>query len=207
MSLSREAMLELMAYADGELDAEAHARVEELLRTSEEARGVLDAMGTLGEVVREGVEARAGESAVADGIADGVMEAIARETNVADGGAGENVVPLAEARRARGGMATAAIAVLALAAGALFLVRGKAPAPVASEVPLEPTPSAIAVPSATEPEAPAPVAQAQAEETGVDLEEAHSTRNKVNVFFVPSPSSPSAAASVVVWIDDRHGGH
>ena len=75
-TLSHETMLELMQYADGELDGDAatRARVEELLRTSEEARRVVAAMGTLGDIVREGAD---GRGAVADAIADRVMAGIA----------------------------------------------------------------------------------------------------------------------------------
>jgi hypothetical protein len=48
---------------------------------------------------------------------------------------------------------------------------------------------------------------AQLEGPGVDLEEARSTKNKLDVFFVPSSQEGAGAASVVVWIDDRHGAH
>jgi hypothetical protein len=193
VSFPKETMLELMSYADGdELDAASRARVEELLRTSDEARRVVDAMGSLGEVVREGAEDRLGRSV---GIADGVMAAIA---------GGANVVPIGQARRSRVGAATAVMAALAVAAGVLFFVtfdKPGAPAPVAS--------------AAHEPVGPAAASAALAQtETapgvGVDLEEVRSIENKVNVFFVPKGESANAAnatSSVVVWIDDRHGAH
>lgn len=214
MSLSHETMLELMQYADGELEGDARARIEALLRTSQEARGVVDAMGTLGEVVREGVEGRAAASTAADGIADGVMAAIARQ--VASGAGGPpvqrdgGVVRIEQARparRARGGATPAIVAVLALAAGVLFFLTTKAPAPTARVEP--PVPSGPATEAVPEPEAPsaAPETVAQTEAPGVDLEEVRSVRNKVNVFFMPPAQSAGAAASVVVWIDDRHGGH
>ena len=214
-SLSQETMLELMQYADGELEGEARVRVENLLRTSEEARGVVDAMGALGEVVREGVEARATASTAADRIADGVMAALASDGVQEAEGQGR-VVPLAEARpfhrghrgrsvRVRGGVTAAAVAALALAAGVFFFVTTKAPAPTAKE---EPVPSAPPSAAAAERAAIAPGAEsvAQADAPGVDLLEARSIRNKVNVFFMPPAQSAGAAASVVVWIDDRHGG-
>jgi len=201
MSLSHETMLELMQYADGELDGEARTRVEGLLRTSEEARGVVDAMGALGEVVREGVDERGARSAAADGIADAVMAAIEKGTR--DG----SVVPIGRARRSRVGATSAAVAGIALAAGVLLFVTGRAPAPVAKEEVFGSAPPPVS--ATNEPEAPAedPEALGETETPGVDLEEVRSIRNKVDVFFTPTAATAGARASVVVWIDDRHGGH
>ncbi len=69
MTLPRDTMLELMAYADGELDGEAHARVEALVASNEEARRVVLALDDLGEWVREG-------SGVALAAADGIAELV-----------------------------------------------------------------------------------------------------------------------------------
>jgi hypothetical protein len=209
MSLSPEMMLELMQYADGELDEAARERVEALLRANEEARGVVEAMGALGEVVREGVEDRAATHTAADGIADGVMAALLHDAGVGQGG---GVVPIDRARparRARTGMTSAGVAAFALAAGVFLFVTTKAPAPVAKEDPVPSAPPTVESPAAAAPEAVAAVAAvAKGDVLGVDLEEVRSIRNKVNVFFVPPPEAPGspAAASVVVWIDDRHGG-
>jgi len=71
MTLPRDTMLEIMAYADGELDDGARARVEAILASSAEARGVAAALGVLGEEVRDAVLGRAMPRA--DGIADAVM--------------------------------------------------------------------------------------------------------------------------------------
>src|SRR6185312_14724815 len=76
-TLSREAMIELMAYADGELDGDALARAEQLVRSDDEARRLVDAMRGIGEVVRELPEAHASERA--SGIADDVMARIAED--------------------------------------------------------------------------------------------------------------------------------
>ena len=194
MSLSKETMLELMRYADGdgELDAASRARIEALLRASEEARGVVDAMGALGDVVREGASQRLGKSAKADAIADGVMAAIAQESM--------KVAPFARVGRSRAQLTSAVVVGLALAAGLILFLRTKPPAPIAK---VEPVAVAARPAPAGEPEAPSalPAALAEAEGHGVDLEEFRSVRNKVNVFFMP----PAVGASVVVWIDDRHG--
>jgi len=218
MTLSHEAMIELMQFADGELDAEARVRVEALLESSAEARGVVDAMGTLGEVVREGIEERASTSGrAADGIADGVMAAIA--TAAAEGrearGGDRNVVPFAPSRPAlpvprkvRAGGASAVVAVLALAAGVVLFARSKEPTPSHGDLFASAPPSAISGPAASSAasKAIAQIASSGAEAGGVDLEEVRSIRNKVNVFFTPAPPTPtqgtSARASVVVWIDD-----
>lgn len=224
MSLSQETMLELMQYADGELEGDVRARVEALLQTSDEAREIVAAMGALGDVVRDGVDARANASAGGYGIADAVMAKVAGEAARAhDAG----VIPItdtaragsrighARPRRARTGVTSAAVAALALAAGVFLFVTTKAPTPTAKEEPVSAVPAsaplapASAATSATPSAAPEEVAKA--DEPGVDLEEVRSIRNKVNVFFMPAAASagavaPGAAASVVVWIDDRHGG-
>jgi anti-sigma factor RsiW len=205
-TLSRETMLDLMQYADGELDGDARARVEELLATSAEARGVVEAMGTLGDIVRHGVEERASASAAADAIADSVMAGIAREApaQVAREHAPRaQVVPLARpARLSRPVVASAVISVLALAAGVVLFVRSEGSSRSAKGYY-----AAAAAPSDEAEDAPSdgPEALAQTEPLGVDLEEVRSIRNKVDVFFVPSEKS--VGASVVVWIDDRHGEH
>jgi anti-sigma factor RsiW len=193
MSLPKETMIELMQYADGDLDAAARARVEAFLRANEEARGVVEAIETLGLVVREGASERLDRSAAAFDVADGVMAAIAATAQAT------KVAPIGRPRRSWSGAAPAAIVVLALAAGVVFFFRSKALAPVAKEEPVSPAP--VVSPSA--PESSSAAAVAETEGHGVDLEEVRSVENKVNVFF--TPTTPSAGASVVVWIDDRHG--
>ncbi len=214
MSLPQETMMDLMAYADGELEADVRARIEELVRTSDEARRVLEAMGALGDVVREGVDARA-EAAGIDEIAEEVIAKIERAEPTGKGT--RIVVPIVEARApqaraARGGGRGVAFgaAILALAAGALLVLRNgtPSPSPVADNATHEPAPVVQPVapsPSATEAPSALPPEVAAADEDGVDLEEVSSTKNKVNVFFMPSGNA-GAAASVVVWIDDRRAG-
>ena len=216
MTLSQETMLELMQYADGELDGETRARIEGLLRSNAEARGVVEAMGTLGDVVRDGVEERARGASAADGIADGVMSAIAAAGEIerrgsgarAGAGAAADVVPFVPAtdrrkapRKARPGALPAAVAILALAAGVALFARSKEPASRHGDIFASAPPASMSEPQAE-------AAVAAGEGRGVDLEEVRSIRNKVNVFFTPPPQSkgPGASASVVVWIDDSLGG-
>jgi hypothetical protein len=206
-SLSRDEMLDLMLYADGELgelDGARRAHVEELLRTSDEARRVVESMGALGEVVRDGALERAANVPGVDGIADRVMAAI--ET-----AAPSNVVPMSiapRARRTRGGVTAAVIAAVALAAGAAMILRGPSAAPVAKEAPVDTTPALAPppmTPALSTPTAVAQLAPQAVEVPGVDLEEARSTTNKVDVFFMSKGATAGAVTSVVVWIDDRHG--
>jgi anti-sigma factor RsiW len=212
MSLPHETMIDLMQYADGELEADGRVRVEELVRTNDEARRILDAMGALGDVVREGAEARA-EAAGIDEIAEEVIAKIERAETTFRGK--QIVVPIADARASREragrgrGLGIAAV-IVALAAGVFLVMRNEAtptPSPVADTATHEPSPVLQPVspsPSATQDPSAMPGAVAAADDDGVDLEEVSSTKNKVNVFFMPSGNA--AAASVVVWIDDRRAG-
>jgi len=123
MTLSREAMLELMAYADGELDADAHARVEALIASNDEARGVVDSMQTLGDAVRSVRDAYAPTSAIADSIAADVMAKIEAAQPAAGGGELRELVSLAERRAAmRTRVTMAGAAIVALAAGVLLFL-------------------------------------------------------------------------------------
>jgi hypothetical protein len=205
VSLPKETLLELMSYADGEpLEAAVRARVEELLRTSDEARRVVDAMGTLGDVVRDGIDARA---EVPAGIADAVMAAIAQGASVGAEARVANVVPISPTRRSRTTWISSAAAVAAIAAGFFLMARSEKPAsleaaavsPYALDDGSSLAPEAVAVPAASE-------ATAQAEPGGgVELREVRSIENKVNVFFVPAKKA-AGTSSVVIWIDDKHGG-
>jgi hypothetical protein len=212
MSLSREAMMELMAYADGELsdDAAALARIEALVQSSDEARRIVEAMQGLGEVVRELPEAHRADGGVADGIADGVMAKIG-DAAIAP------VVSLSQRRAiGRAHYATAAAAALALAAGVALYLRSNEPASgyVAVDQGHEPSPVVQPAPGTSEPPSPAVSVAANApappKSDEVDLEEVESQDHHVSVFYVPKSitgaASANAGASVVVWIDD-HGGH
>lgn len=219
MSLSRDQVLRLMAYADGELDEEDRAGVEALLASNDEARCVVAAMegSAIGEWVRTAQEERAVAALEklggADSIADSVLAKIETPQQV--------VVDFASARarqqKQAGSRRTGAIVVgvLALAAGvALYIAseRSKNPGvsvPVAVTNPptqQAPTPQAPTAPTSTEqPSVTPPAAVAGAEQPPVEIE---SDSSDVSVYYVPT--SPGAAAnvnatSVVIWFDEPSG--
>ncbi len=207
-TLSHDVLLELMAYADGELDDDARARIEGVLRESDEARAVVAAMDPLGEFVRTSAETGA---QAADGIANAVMarieadsahDVIATTRAANDAGGGE--LERARARRAaRNRVFAAAAAVAALAAGYFVMARPAAPngEAVAVETPSTPTASA-ALPR----EAPstATVAVLDTPQTaGVEVEHVDAPNNDVSVIYVPAVATPDVnASSVVIWIND-----
>src|SRR5690349_1733597 len=97
MSLSQQLMLELMAYADGELDGADRARIEKLLSSNEDARRMISALDNLGERIDEAYEEPS--AVLSNGIANAVM---ARVNDLPESA---RVVPavtdLAAVRRAR----------------------------------------------------------------------------------------------------------
>jgi hypothetical protein len=213
MSLSRETMTELMAFADGELDGEARTRMEKLAAESPEARRLVDAMRSpaLGVWLAEGMEER---TAAADGVADVVMAKI--DAARKDAGI-EGVVRLSAARPRRSsitrGQVAAMAGFLALAATILLYMRNDREgsdlaAPVASAV----VPTAI-VPSAEQPPAAATTAMAQAAPPppgqGVEVDEIDSPAHGVTVFEIPASGMAAAASggppppSVVIMIEDE----
>jgi hypothetical protein len=208
MSLSQETMLDLMAYADGELDESDVARVEKLLEESDEARRVLEGMtGELAAGVSEWVAHSQDERAAkagADSIADAVM------SRAVAGGA--TVASLEDARKKREVRTRVAIAVAAIAAvaAAVFLYvggdkgasLGEPAAPVASG---GPTPTQIAPPPAPMP-LPLPSEQSPEQVAAggpppeVTIES--TTSHDVSVTVVPAAANMNGAASVIVWIGD-----
>jgi hypothetical protein len=203
MSLSREVRLELMAFADGELDGQARARAEQLVAESEEARRLVEAMRTpaTNAWLERAIESRAH---AADGIADAVM------AKLEAAGDEDGVVRLAAAagRRVSRVHTTRAsvLAALALAAGAVVYVLSRQPAGGES------TPVASVVAPTLEARPPAATLSAFAENRatpsqGVEVDEIDSPSRGVSVFEIPLGSGAAAAgpSSVVIWIDDDPG--
>ena len=196
MSLSQETLLELMALADGELEGDDRARIEQLVADSDEARRTVEAMRSpaIGDWLREQLEADQ-HAAAADGIADAVM---ARLGSVEAEGGG--VVRLADVRARRTSRVQVVFAVatagLALAAGIVLYIRAghsgtDGQAPVAS----------VGTPSV---DLQLPPSQ------GVEVDEVDSPSRGISVFEIPIAGGAAAAnaagpSSVVIMIEDDQG--
>jgi hypothetical protein len=213
MSLSRETMTELMAFADGELDGEARERVEKLAAESHEARQVIDAMRApaLGFWLAEAMEER---TAAADGIADAVMGKI--ETARRDAGI-KGVVRLSDPRARRSrvtrGQVAAVAGFLALAATIVLYMRNDREGTVGVAAVASAVVPAVVVPSAEMQAAPPASAMAQAPHVqqagpGVEVDEIDSPAHGVTVFEIPAGGMAAAASggappSVVIMIEDE----
>jgi len=222
MSLSREAMIDLMALADGELEGADLERVERLAAGSDEARRVLAAMRSpvLGAAV---AHVSAQREPAADGIADAVMARIAAETSGA-GTRGE-VVPIGAAREAaaaRRGAGRSRVQVLVAGGFAALAVAAAAAVWIqSSSAPLAPMGAAASAGAPTEVEPSVTPATSQSAKallpegvfppSGVEVDEIDSPQHDVHVFEI-SAGAPSAAAaaghasSVVIMIEDPAGG-
>lgn len=177
MSLPQDTMLQLMAFADGELEGDEQARIEALLEQSSEARQVVDAIRSpvVGAWLGDEMGRRAG---AADGIADAVMAAIEREK--AEPAGGGQVVRLAE--RGRGAktrvqvVGGALVAALALAAGVAIYVSSVGPGKDTAKTPV----ASVGIPS-VDVVAP-PTAVAQRPSQGVEVNEVDSPSRGFSVF-------------------------
>jgi hypothetical protein len=202
MSLPQETMLQLMAFADGELEGEEQARIETLVAQSTEARQVVDALRSpvLGAWLNEEMNARA---VAADGIADAVMASLGKAEPAGKGREGE-VVRLAD-RGGRKVVVGAVVAALALAAGVALYVGSVGSGPDAAKAPV----ASVGVPSVDV--QPPPAAVAQRPSQGVEVDEVDSPARGFSLFEIPVGGSPAGAAnaagpsSVVIMIDDDPG--
>ena len=190
MSLSRQNMLDLMAYADGELPAEDRARVEQLLASSEAARRVVGSFNDLGDWVDEAYEQPS--AVLSNAIATVVMARVKSLPQPARAGA---VVDLASARRTR--VVTVVVAAAALAAGVMLYNRDDRTARSTDPAPAPPIPALSS--------APRPPKIEVAAAGGVDVEHVESPTHEVSVFYLPAVAAANAS-SVVVWIGDDDKG-
>ncbi len=188
----REATLDLMAYADGELTGEALERVEAWLARDAEAARWVEEFRTLSACISVSERARPVPKSV-DSIADAVMAKVASISLERP-----NDVP--KVVRIRRAFAAGAVSVaLAMAAGWVLFLRTPGepedhgatmaanvatPEPELKPAP-EPDPKAV--------EAPPPA--------GVELEDVESPSREISVFYVPGVSG-EAASSIVVWVGE-----
>ena len=208
MSLGEEAMLDLMAYADGELDGEARERIEALVAKDPEAARMLEELRTLSACIQVSEKQRRVPKSV-DHIVDSVMENLPRRPEPA-------VFEPKVVRMKRAVAAGAVSAALALAAGWFMFFRGPQHLPehspgasgdnVVAVAPSEKPPEENSS-GAAPPEDPAEEETAENagdEGGGVDLEQVESD-NEVSIFYVPAVAA-AHASSVVVWIGEVNSG-
>ncbi|HEX4446272.1 MAG TPA: hypothetical protein VH044_06040 [Polyangiaceae bacterium] len=214
MSLSHETMLELMSFADEELEGADQERVEALVASDDEARRVVEALrgSEIGSWLAGSAEQHA-VAAGADRVADKVVASLAGTAPAALSG-GIAVPSIAgRARRSTGRRVGAALAgALALAAAVAVYVqsgqrRPEEQAPVASVVapPVDfqvPSPPSATVAQSDRPQA-GPAA-------GVEVNEIDAPSRGVSVFEIPvqaaaAVAQPSGPSSIVVWVDDDPG--
>jgi hypothetical protein len=204
VSLSPEALLELMALADGELEGDAKARVEKLVVDDEEARRVVDGMRSSAVALwLNGTLSARAASRDNDAIADAVMARLGA-AGVPRGGVGPpSAARSPRPRSVRNRIAAAVGVSLALAAGAALFWQ------VATQRASDRTPMAhLGAPTVEL--APAAPSAARSAQAGVEVQQIESPARGVSVFEIPAGSAAAAAggarpSSVVIWIDDEPG--
>jgi anti-sigma factor RsiW len=210
--------LELMLYADGELEDARRAMVEAYLARDTAASSKLAAQRLVSGIVRERALGAAGR---ADGIADAVMAEIESPAK----GAAEAKIPkpaaLAPAKgglapkmgrerpandNARGIFALAAVA-LAAAAGLMLWSRMGAEPQAALHFP-------VATSATTQEQSPAPPPQVETAEPAPDGDDGPAVEVAAvdfgarvgTIFYVPTEAAASNATTTVVWLNDDSAG-
>ncbi len=183
--------LELMLYADGELEPDRRAAVGAWLAGPGEparmARAKLAAMGAVSSVVRaRGREA----SAAADGIADAVMTRIAGSAPQA---LPSRPMPPPRASRRPYAFAAGAVTFAAAAAALLLWARPSGHSAARTLHTLAATPETVTLPA--QPSSAAPVRR------GVEVSAVDFGAHAGAVYYVPTGSS-AASTTAVVWLDD-----
>jgi anti-sigma factor RsiW len=163
MRLSKETMLELMAYADGEIDEnERIEEIEKLIASDADAKRVVESMGVLGRVVQRIYEPPAASST--DGLVDEIMASVAKEGVPRKPSVRPpKVVDLRDLRERRLKVAGAIVAVVALAAGIVLTTHRanqspfqafQTPPPGVTAPAPAPAPAPVAPPCSATPPAP-----------------------------------------------------
>jgi hypothetical protein len=213
MSLSETELIYLMAYVDGQVDADEIPEVTALLDRSDEARQIVAQHEAMGDWVRESSDARAAEAG-ADRIAGHVLAEIEKL-------GGASIIDLERERvkvalRRQRVREFGALFAVAAAAAAFWLMPSRQSGPVA-DAPTAVTPAgsvraAQPAPSASSLVASAPStsssgAMASATEpegaTDVEVQSVDSPSHPFSIFYVPAATGLNAhSSSVVVWIGE-----
>ncbi len=200
MSLSKQLILDLLAYADGELDGDAKRRIESILAKDEEAREVVAAASLLGDGIRVAEDERVLPRA-ADKLVDDVMAKVVGERM---GFMQEKTEPQI-VRLKRAAPVAAVSFAIAMAAGWWLFLRAPMVNPDSVTAGID---SAIPPSSANV----SPSAKAHEERdvaTGPEGAELESADSPVSVFFVSTTGddlNKKAVSSVVVWLGDNGEG-
>lgn len=222
--------LELMAYFDGELEAERALEVERYLEATESARQKLDGLSVLGSWVRvhdavsrsahEPAEL-AGASLRGSGEGEGFTDALMARIEGQALGEGElRADQRAEQRPPRVGMPSAPspandngrllwglVAAAAAAAAGLFLwgkgLAGLDESEVARAIGA-PTPSASSAPAVAAPSSTAAVAERDDDSTGMEIAAVDFGAATGAIYYVPKGDNlVGAATTTVVWLADE----
>ena len=188
MSLSSERMMQLMAYADGELEGAERTEIEKLLESNEEARRVVDAMGPLGDFVRLGHEEKVAPIVAKVNLTDAIMKKVEEDKPAT------NVRSLDAARTKRRNLGVGVVAALALAASVFFVMQDK---PAEKPMAAKPVQTAPAPQQMASNDLPSVNATTSA---GVEVEAVESPGHSVSVFYLPTANELST--SVTVWVDE-----
>lgn len=191
MSLDAGTLEKLMAFADGELEGAERAEIEALVQSNDDAKRIVQELGVLGDCIRITEAARpARADHAADGIAEAVMGKIAREKS--------NVVDLASRRR-NGTLVTVA-ALVAAAAGVMFIARGgDEPQPTAKAQPTAVEQAPVATPPATQ-------ATGTAQPLVVASAEPKAEESPSNASVIVVPGEGETASSIVIWLGEESAG-
>lgn len=215
--------LELMLFADGELEGERLAEVEAFVARNADARHKLSSLGLVSELVRERAVASASP---ADDIADALMAQIAAETGTngvvhaiaappREVAAPAQLAPVATIApravkpandNARGIFALAAVAIAAAAALMIWGRTADLRPDVASN---SPTVQIEARPVVVAPPAPIKIVEPTADtdgEHGVEVAAVDFGARMGSIFYVPTGSAASNATTTVVWLNDEAAG-
>ena len=216
MSLSKNDLLELMAYRDGEIDDNKVPEVEALVARSEFAKRILEQ----GEALRPwAAHTREATAAGSKGIANAVMARIEELEGAAVPGLGPRRAKvrlglrriLHAPKSGAFGIGFGTLAAVAAAVGLFYLWpigASDQKAPLAARATRDgengsfsASPAPVAPSSATTSTPVAVAAAAPPEEPGIDIDAIESPEHQFSIFYVPG-ATPHAS-SVVVWIGEE----
>jgi hypothetical protein len=214
VSLSKNELLYLMAYADGEVDDDEIPEVEALIAKSEEAKSIILQQAALRQWTLDAAE-QVADKGRASKIADIVMAEIEEL-------GGAKVITLERERvkrqlnQQRVKEFSALGAVAAVVALFYFWPNGAENKPTAvadngaTSVPSAPASATQAAPHPSAADTSAVAALAEPEEPGVDIQAVESPHHQFSIFYVPGGAGATGAAgsnaqasSVVVWIGEE----